>query len=74
VRSTILAHAQQLAGKGESTLGDALRAAVEVRDESDAYLRELVDVAREEGATWAEIGSAIGVTTQAVHQRYGRRS
>jgi hypothetical protein len=73
VRGTILGWAQQSV-RGEPTLGDALRAAVDVRDAADAYLRELVDMARNDGATWAEIGEAIGVTTQAAHQRYGPRS
>jgi hypothetical protein len=69
----VLGLAQQSVN-GEPTLGDALRAAVDVREAVDDYLRELVRLARTDGATWAEIGEAIGVTTQAAHQRYGPRS
>jgi hypothetical protein len=34
------------------------------------YVRQ----AKEQGATWAEIGDAFGVTRASVHQRFGNRS
>jgi hypothetical protein len=72
-REAVLAHARRGGGSGAAvTLGDALRAAAEVRAAVDDHLRTLVDWARTEGATWAEIGAAIGVTAQAAQQRYGR--
>jgi hypothetical protein len=74
VRSTVVDLAHHAAGRAEPNLGDALRAAVDVRDAVDSFLGELVAMARAEGATWAEIGTALGVTTQAAHQRYGPRT
>ncbi|MFL6205476.1 MAG: hypothetical protein ACJ739_08995 [Acidimicrobiales bacterium] len=58
-------------GRGELTVGAALAATTAVRDAADRKLFELVSFAREEGASWASIGEALGVTTQAAHQRYG---
>jgi hypothetical protein len=60
-------------GGGELTLGDALAAAVALRQAADSLIFDLVDKAREEGASWADIGAALGVTTQAAHQRFGKR-
>jgi hypothetical protein len=73
VRDTVLGVARKAAGQQPPTLGHALRAAVDVRGCVDWILDEYVTMARSEGATWAEIGDALGVTTQAAHQRYGRR-
>lgn len=52
------------------TVGNALEAAVAVREGTEAYLVELVRHARQAGASWASIGGALGVTPQAAHQRY----
>lgn len=35
-------------------------------------LADAVERARAAGATWAEIGSALGITRQAAYQRFGR--
>jgi len=32
---------------------------------------DLVDLARRDGATWADIGEALGITRQAAQQYYG---
>jgi hypothetical protein len=74
VRGAVFDLAQRAAGVHEANLGHALRAAVDLRDAVDSFLGELVAMARDEGATWAEIGAALGVTTQAAHQRYGPRT
>ena len=58
-------------GEGELTVGAALAATAALRDAADRKLFELVGFAREAGASWASIGEALGVTTQAAHQRYG---
>ena len=58
-------------GQGELTVGAALGATAALRDSADRKLFELVGFARDAGASWASIGEALGVTTQAAHQRYG---
>ena len=58
-------------GQGELTVGAALAATAALRDSADRKLFELVGFARDAGASWASIGEALGVTTQAAHQRYG---
>jgi len=58
-------------GEGELTVGAALAATASLRDSADRKLFELVGFARDAGASWASIGEALGVTTQAAHQRYG---
>ena len=44
-----------------------LRAAQDVLDRD---LLEAVELARREGVSWARIGTALGVTPQAVHKRF----
>ncbi len=63
-----------LAPGRELTVGEALTATSALRSAADRKLFELVGFAREAGASWAAIGEALGVTTQAAHQRYGPRS
>lgn len=47
-----------------------LEAAARLRQASEALVTELVAKAREDGATWADIGEVLGVSTQAAHQKY----
>ena len=56
---------------GELTVGAALAATAALRDAADHKLFQLVGFARDQGASWAQIGEALGVSTQAAHQRYG---
>jgi hypothetical protein len=58
-------------GETELTVGAALAATAALREAADRKLFELVGFAREAGASWASIGTALGVSTQAAHQRYG---
>jgi hypothetical protein len=60
-------------GDGQLTVGAALSATAALRDAADRKLFDLVGFAREAGASWAAIGDALGVTTQAAHQRFGRK-
>ncbi len=73
-RSAMHDLAKQMSIGGELTVGDALAATVALRDAADGLVFELVGFARDAGASWAEIGAALGVTTQAAHQRFGRRA
>jgi len=61
-------------GDGEVTVGAALGATAALRDAADRKLFVLVGFARDAGASWAAIGEALGVTTQAAHQRFGRKT
>lgn len=36
-------------------------------------LRLAVQIARERGASWAEIGDVLGVTRQSAHERFGKK-
>ena len=58
-------------GGGELTVGAALAATAALRDAADRKLFVLVGYAREAGASWSSIGEALGVSTQAAHQRFG---
>ena len=53
--------------RGES---DRLEAANRLRHAADSLVTELVVEARIAGATWADVGEALGVSTQAAHQKY----
>jgi hypothetical protein len=69
VRRELLVLLRRLAD-GPLTLEAGLRASAAVRRGVDALQTELVTSARAEGASWAAIGEALGVTTQAAHQRF----
>jgi hypothetical protein len=64
----------QRSSGGAVTVGAALEATAALRDAADRKLFELVGFARDAGASWSSIGEALGVTTQAAHQRYGPRT
>lgn len=42
-------------------------------EEMSAIVRRTVGDVRSDGATWEQIGQALGVSKQAAHHRYGRR-
>ncbi len=64
----------QRSGDAELTVGAALGATAALRDAADRKLFDLVGFARDAGASWAAIGEALGVTTQAAHQRFGPKA
>ncbi len=64
----------QRTGHAALTVGAALKATTTLRNAADEKLFQLVGFAREAGASWAAIGEALGVTTQAAHQRYGPKA
>jgi hypothetical protein len=49
-----------------------VRAAHDVQDRAEALMAAAVQQAREAGRTWQEIGEVLGVSRQAVFQRYGK--
>jgi hypothetical protein len=49
-----------------------VRAAHDVADRAEALMAAAVQQAREAGRTWQEIGEVLGVSRQAVFQRYGK--
>jgi hypothetical protein len=51
---------------------ELVRAVREIRDGAEALLTEAVQQGRAEGRTWQEIGEVLGVSRQAVFQRYGK--
>ncbi len=73
LRRELLALVRRLAD-GPLTLEAGLRATAALRRGLDALQTELVSTARVEGASWAAIGEALGVTTQAAHQRFSSKT
>jgi hypothetical protein len=49
-----------------------LRAVVALRRLADRVEATHVAAARERGWSWQQIGDALGVTRQSVHEKYGR--
>jgi hypothetical protein len=49
---------------------DAFSVSATLNEESDALLGHFVDQARRSGATWNQIGAAMGVTKQAAQKRF----
>ncbi len=51
-------------------VSDAVSVSAALSEESDALLGHFVDQARRSGATWNQIGEAMGVTKQAAQKRF----
>ncbi len=51
-------------------LSDAVATAQELSDQADALIGYFVDQARGSGASWSQIGAAMGVTKQAAQKRF----
>jgi ATP-dependent Clp protease ATP-binding subunit ClpA len=51
-------------------VSDAFNISAALSEESDALLGHFVDQARRSGATWNQIGEAMGVTKQAAQKRF----
>lgn len=57
--------------ESNSTVLEQVQTLRMVREAAESALKQAVPAAAAEGATWAQIGRALDVTTQAAHQRYG---
>lgn len=51
---------------------DVLAEAGHLQAAVDKAMRQFVDDARDAGATWDQVGKALGVTKQAAHLRFGK--
>lgn len=49
----------------------ALQILADARNELDRWVESAVAEARQEGATWRQVGEALGVSAQAAHKAYG---
>lgn len=67
-----LAGAVVVSGQGSTTPVARIHDAAEVRRLADHLLAVAVEAARADGATWAQVGEALGTTRQAAFQRFGR--
>ena len=48
-----------------------MKAMSRMKELLDAYLEAAVGEARERGASWSDVGEALGRTRQSVHKQYG---
>lgn len=73
-RKALASYADRLQWVTENreTGNDALGDVAKVRADLDEWLRMIVGEARVGGATWAELGEALGISRQAAQQRFGR--
>lgn len=55
-----------------STALEKARSLKDVERDAGAAVREAVEEARKAGATWEQVGEALGITRQAAHERYGK--
>lgn len=58
--------------RGQDDPLELVRAAHEVQDRAEALMAAAVQQARDAGRTWQQIGEVLGVSRQAVFQRYGK--
>jgi len=59
-----------MANKKQDSL-EAIRWPLKAIKQEEARLYGYVNVARQDGASWAEIGKVLGVTRQAAQKRFG---
>ena len=72
----LIAHVRALHPDGEPLdhLSGAVATARELSDQADALIGHFVDQARVSGASWSQIGAAMGVTKQAAQKRFTARN
>lgn len=57
---------------GRSALLRVVAVAGQHQADTDALVREAIANARDAGATWADVGAALGINAEAAAKRYGR--
>lgn len=69
---SLIGYVRSLHPDGEplDRLADAVMAASQLDEQSDALIGYFVDQARASGASWSQIGAAMGVTKQAAQKRF----
>jgi hypothetical protein len=55
-------------------LGDQIATAEHDLAKDKTTLDELIQIARRQGASWAKVGEALGISAQAAHQRAARKT
>jgi len=58
---------------GDSVRYSLVEEAARDAAEAAAWLSKMVFIAHSTGASWKEIGDAVGITRQSAHQRWGKR-
>lgn len=58
---------------GDDDPRSALRAVAELRRAAERTQAQLVRRARNQGMSWAEVATQLGVSKQTVHRKYGGR-
>ena len=71
----LIAYVKELHPEGGELehLNDAVTVAARVDEQADALIGHFVDRARASGASWSEIGAAMGVSKQAAQKRFVSR-
>ena len=59
---------------GSAALGDRIATAERDLANDKTTLDKLIQIARRQGASWAKIGEALGISAQAAHQRAARKT
>lgn len=60
--------------RNATSLVDRLSLAAEIRAAAELRVKKEIARCRRAGLSWAEIGTALGVSSQAAHRRYAKAS
>lgn len=74
IDNAITAEQTEQFGPDDASARAAISAAAKVRAMADQRLTDTINHQRNMGATWQEIGDALGTTRQSAHERFGKTS